>query len=78
MVNCLSYALWFWKRHPKYKIVYNGDHAINVPINVKVQGFISLRLYGYMYFRSAFRDELTKGDFETLEEYLQWEKELKL
>lgn len=78
MVNCLSYALAFWSKYPKYRIVYNGDHAINVPMDVKVQGFIPLRFYGYMYFRSAFRDELTKEEFKTLEEYLQWEKSLKV
>lgn len=28
-MNCLEYALRFWKENPSYKIVYDGNHVIN-------------------------------------------------
>lgn len=70
MTNCLSYALHFWNKNRHYKILYNSDHAINVPIETNVEGFLPLQSFGYDYFSKSFSGLLKNEDLELLREYL--------
>lgn len=72
-INCLSYALRFWRGNEKYKIYYNGDHVINLPIGSIPGNFFPLNYYGYDHLISSFRDEITTQDAELLKEYLTTE-----
>lgn len=53
MINCLSYALRFWNTNKKYRIYYNSDHCINLPIKDGHEccGFLPIEEYGYDYFK---------------------------
>lgn len=53
-MNCLEYALSFWKANPDYIILYNSDHVINVPQGIEVYGFLGLDYFGEEYFIKAF------------------------
>lgn len=70
MINCLSYALRFWNTNKYYKILYNSDHVINVPINTNVLGFLDLKEFGEDYFLKAFDGLLNDSDKLILNKYL--------
>ena len=42
MMNCLEYALEFWRGNKDYSILYNSDHVINVPEGIEVDGFMDI------------------------------------
>lgn len=69
-INCLAYALRFWRDNKNYKILYDGNHVINAPAGVEGGGFIPLGYYGSENLFSSFRSELILQDFELLKEYL--------
>lgn len=73
-INCLAYALRFWKENKKYKILYDGNHVINVPDCVSVNGFLPLSSYGYEHFINSFAGLLTYVDIFLLKEYLRNEQ----
>ena len=69
-INCLAYALRFWRDNKKYKILYDGNHVINTPAGVDVAGFLPLGCYGSENLLSSFRNDLLLQDAELLKEYL--------
>ena len=78
LINCLSYALNFWAAHREYIIVYNEDHAINIPegayvINSKLT-FQPLETYGYSFLLRSFGELLTDHDKYLLDTYLETRK----
>ena len=78
LINCLSYALNFWAAHPKYVIVYNEDHAINIPDGAYVlnssPSFVPLETYGYSFLVRSFGKLLTEHDKCLLDVYLEKRK----
>lgn len=70
-MNCLQFALSFWKDNPRYRLLYNSDHVINVPIGTDVAGFLELNDFGIDYFLSAFKESLSSEDICLLQEYFE-------
>lgn len=68
-LNCLQYALKFWEANSDYRIWYNSDHCINLPLNSSVVGFLPAEEYGYCYFSSAFKEFLTDEYLVILKKY---------
>lgn len=68
MINCLSYALRFWDKHPKYKIYYNSDHCINSDRELG-NGWLEFHNYGLNHLQSSFRNLLMKNDVGLLMKY---------
>ncbi len=73
-LNCLSYALQFWNKNPDYKIWYNSDHCINIPIDTYPsfkhgRMFLPAEEFGYYYFSNAFKDLISEEDHILLKEY---------
>lgn len=58
MLNCLSYALQFWKKCPEYRIYYNSNHCINIPEETKIEGFLPIEEFGFEYFYKWFEQGL--------------------
>lgn len=73
-MNCLAYALRFWKEHPEYRIWYNSFHCINLPEGSSANGFLIAEAFGYEYFSSAFNMLLTDEEKELLMEYFGMSK----
>mgnify|MGYP003482244471 CR=1 FL=1 len=70
--NCLSYALEFWSNNSKtYKMVYNSNHVINVPIDTDVKGFLDIKEFGYEHLVSSFKGLLSVKDEGLLIQYLK-------
>lgn len=69
-INCLVYALRYWRDNKKYKILYDGNHVINAPAGVEVAGFLPLGFYGSSNLFISFKGELLLQDAELLKEYL--------
>lgn len=69
-MNCLSYALRFWEKHRKYKILYNSYHCINVPCGTSVEGFLPIEEFKYNYFYNWYETGLIEElDLELLKKY---------
>lgn len=72
-MNCLIYALRFWKENPDYKIWYNSDHCINIPTFVKDpfpnKEFLPAEEFGYNYFKSWHHALITDHEQNLLKEY---------
>lgn len=69
-MNCLSYALQFWNKNPKYKIYYNHDHCINSNTALN-HPWLEINEYGLNYFKKSFSDLLNEQDKIFLEEYFR-------
>lgn len=71
MINCLEYALNFWKQDKNYKIYYNSDHCVNLPDGIKIDGFLKIEDFGFNYFENWFKIEklISKEAYEILIEY---------
>lgn len=74
MINCLSYALRFWDKNPDYRIWYNSDHCINIPLdtypNFKYgRMFLPAEEFGYHYFISSFKGLISLEDEVLLKKY---------
>lgn len=52
MTNCLQYALEFWEKYPSYRLWYNGDHVINLPLGSTATGFLPIEDFGFDYFHN--------------------------
>lgn len=79
-MNCLVYALRFWKDNPDYGLWYNSNHVINIPKGLDVMfkctvtGKVPYRPveeYGYDYFASAFKEFLNEEDLALLIKYFK-------
>ena len=70
-INCLSYALRFWNDSPHYRIWYNSDHAINLPLGSSATGFLPVEDFGLEYFKSAFNGLLSDSDLGLLNKYFE-------
>ena len=57
MINCLSYALRYWELHYEYRLYYNSEHVINLPVNVYT-GFLPIEDFGYDYFFNWYKNGL--------------------
>jgi hypothetical protein len=76
-MNCLAYALHFWKKCPHYRLFFNSDHVINVPCPYHGEQtfgsgswkFMPLESYGYEFIYSGFKDLLTEEEHKLLKEY---------
>lgn len=69
--NCLSYALRYWNLHPEYRLYYNSDHVVNLPVNACI-GFLPIEEFGYDYFFSWYEDKLIDNiDLALLNLYFQ-------
>lgn len=68
-INCLEYALFFWKEQPRYRIYYNSDHVINLPDNSTCDGFLPIEEFGYEHLLSSFT--LSDQAKEILKEYFK-------
>ena len=55
--NCLSYALRYWNLYPEYRLYYNSDHVVNLPVNVCI-GFLPIEDFGYDYFFNWYKNGL--------------------
>lgn len=79
LINCLSYALNFWAAHPEYVIMYNEDHAINIPEGAYILNsplkFVPLEIYGYSFLLRSFGKLLTEHDKALLDVYLDSRRE---
>lgn len=73
MINCLEYALDFWNENRDYKIQYNSNHCINVPIGTKVYGFDSIEGFGFDYFENWFTEQklIPERSYKLLIEYFR-------
>lgn len=60
-INCLSYALRYWNLYPEYRLYYNSDHVVNLPVNVCI-GFLPIEDFGYDYFFSWYKNSLINED----------------
>jgi hypothetical protein len=72
MINCLAYALRFWKVNPEYKLYYNSDHVINSPNwapSIQGGNYLTAEEFGYNYFSSAFKELLNEEEKVLLKEY---------
>jgi hypothetical protein len=67
-MNCLAYALRFWKEHPHYRLYYNSDHVVNAR-TVLGGEWLPAEDYGYDYFQSAFAGLLDVEEQELLKQY---------
>ena len=56
-INCLSYALRSWNLYPEYRLYYNSDHVVNLPINACI-GFLPIEDFGYDYFFNWYKNGL--------------------
>lgn len=79
-MNCLAYALRFWKKEPKYRLFYNSDHVINLPLGknsghvvYEATGFSPVEEYGYEYFSKAFDELLDEYEKKLLKKYFKIE-----
>ncbi len=55
--NCLSYALRYWNLYPEYRLYYNSDHVVNLPVNACI-GFLPIEYFGYDYFLNWYKNGL--------------------
>jgi len=55
--NCLSYALRYWNLYPEYRLYYNSDHVVNLPVNACI-GFLPIEDFGYDYFLNWYKNGL--------------------
>ena len=70
-INCLSYALRYWNLYPEYRLYYNSNHVVNLPINVCI-GFLPIEDFGYDYFFRWYEDKLIDNiDLALLNLYFQ-------
>lgn len=70
MINCLSYALRFWNLHPEYRLYYNSDHCVNLPIGAECTGFLPIEEFGYDYFFNWYkRGLINEEDLALLNRY---------
>lgn len=60
-INCLSYALRYWELHYEYRLYYNSEHVINLPVNACI-GFLPIEDFGYDYFFSWYKNSLINED----------------
>ena len=60
-INCLSYALRYWNLYPEYRLYYNSDHVVNLPINIYT-GFLPIENFGYDYFFNWYKRGLINED----------------
>jgi len=81
-MNCLAYALRFWSENPNYKLWYNSNHVINIPIGLDATfthnseypyaiAYSPAEQWGYNYFASAFKGLLDKDEMELLKKYFK-------
>ena len=74
-INCLIYALQFWKDNPDYRIWYNSNHCINLPSSIQNpfpnREFLPAEDYGYIYFSSTFKEFLNQEYQLLLKQYFQ-------
>lgn len=86
-MNCLAYALRFWKQNPRYRIYYDSNHCINVhgrlthepelkrEWGLEKEGsfchFLPIEYYGLQYFESAFAGLLSEDEMALLKEYFK-------
>ena len=71
MINCLSYALRYWNLYPEYRLYYNSDHVVNLPVNA-CMGFLPIEDFGYDYFFRWYEDKLIDNiDLALLNLYFQ-------
>ena len=68
-INCLEYALLFWKEHPDYRIYYNSSHCINAYEAITGSGYLPAESFGYEYFKNSFKDLLSDYSKQLLELY---------
>lgn len=68
-MNCLAYALRFWKENPDYKLYYNSNHVINSVSSITGGGYLPAENYGYGYFVRAFDELLSPQEHALLKEY---------
>lgn len=69
MLNCLSYALRYWDLYPEYRLYYNSDHVINLPVNIYT-GFLPIEEFGYDYFFNWYkRGLINENDLVLLNKY---------
>lgn len=73
MMNCLAYALRFWKINPQYKLYYNSNHVVNLDFYSRDAnyhtGFLPAEYFGYEYFSSAFKGLLSSYEEDLLKKY---------
>jgi hypothetical protein len=70
--NCLSYALRYWNLYPEYRLYYNSDHCVNLPIGAECTGFLPIEEFGYDYFFKWYEDKLIDNiDLALLNLYFQ-------
>jgi len=62
MINCLSYALRYWNLYPEYRLYYNSDHCVNLPIGAECTGFLPIEDFGYDYFLNWYKNGLINED----------------
>lgn len=71
-MNCLAYALRFWNEHPRYRLYYNSDHVVNLPVDVGEKCspiFLPAEAFGYDYFAGAFEGLLNEAEKDLLRKY---------
>ena len=69
--NCLSYALRYWNLYPEYRLYYNSNHVVNLPVNACI-GFLPIEDFGYDYFFRWYEDKLIDNiDLALLNLYFQ-------
>jgi len=73
-MNCLSFALRFWVDNKDYRLWYNSDHVINIPIDTHPtfkngRKFLPIEEFGYYYFLSSFSGILEEEDMKLLAQY---------
>lgn len=66
-MNCLEYALSFWKKNRMYRIYYNSDHVVNLPAVGAAKGFLPIEMFGYEHIRDSF--DMNDEAKELLKEY---------
>lgn len=76
-MNCLAYALRFWKKDSRYRLYYDSGHVINSRYELHdpryhVPGeYLPAESYGYDYFLNAFTDLLNQEEKELLKDYFK-------
>lgn len=72
LINCLAYALRFWKQEPSMRLYYCSGHVINSHAPINTEGspkWLPAEDYGFNYFIGSFGDLLDDYEKVLLRKY---------
>jgi hypothetical protein len=71
--NCLCYALRFWNLNKEYKLYYDSNHVINLPINLHSDAesikYYPIETFGYNHIIKSFEKYLDDYHLNLLNKY---------